>query len=122
METEKVCHAIQSEYWGKTLSTEELQIAFESSFCVGAHLNGKQIGFARAVSDTITCAYIKDMIIFESYRRRGFGRQLMSGLLNHPDLKDVRSWFLGTKNAHAFYLDFGFKKSPDGIYMFFHRK
>jgi hypothetical protein len=46
----------------------------------------------------------------------------MKGLLAHPDLNDVQSWFLGTKSAHALYEGFGFQKSPDGIYMFLHCK
>lgn len=116
------CDAIQSEYWGKALSTDKLLRAFETSFCVSVKVDGKQVGFARAVSDTVTCSYIRDLVILKNYRGQGFGRRLMKGLLAHPDLNDVQSWFLGTKSAHAFYEGFGFQKSPDGIYMFLHCK
>ncbi|MEP2780999.1 MAG: GNAT family N-acetyltransferase [Pseudoruegeria sp.] len=121
MDTEAVSHAIQNEYWGKTLSANKLLAAYETSFCVGALLDGKQIGFARAVSDTVTCSYVRDLVVFKDFRGRGYGRRLMNGLIDHPELGDVRSWFLGTKDAHAFYEGSGFKKSPDGIYMFLHR-
>lgn len=44
----------------------------------------------------------------------------MQGLLKHPDLKEVPSWYLGTLDAHRFYESLGFKKSPDGLYMHLH--
>ena len=81
----------------------------------------QQIGFARAISDRVSSAYLKDFIVFEVFQRRGFGRLLMESLLKHPELSEVPSWYLGTKDAHDFYTSLGFRKSPDGIYMYLHR-
>lgn len=117
MDTDAVCQVIQTSYWGKALSEEQIIKSFNFSSCVGLLHGGCQVGFARAVSDRATSAYLKDFFVVDAFQRRGFGRRLMQGLLNHPDLNEVPSWYLGTKDAHAFYETFGFKKSPEGIYM-----
>ena len=121
MDTDVVCQFILKSYWGKSLSRDQILKSFSLSSCVGLLLEGQQIGFARAISDGATSAYLKDFFVLEAFQRRGFGRLLMQGLLKHPDLKEVPSWYLGTLDAHRFYESLGFKKSPDGIYMHLHR-
>ncbi|WP_180887752.1 GNAT family N-acetyltransferase [Ruegeria sp. THAF57] len=118
---EKLSSSIQNEYWGETLTKDQVLASFQHSSCVSAFLGGDQIGFARAVSDRVTCSHIKDFLVFAEHRGRGVGRLLLHGLLDHPELKAVKSWYLGTKDAHDFYRPFGFKDSPDGINMFLHR-
>lgn len=122
IDASKLCSAIQAEYWGVGLSDSQILSSFEYSYCVSGSIEGNQICFARAVSDRSTCAHIKDFLVFRDYRGRGIGKRLMTGLLAHPQLSDVRSWYLGTRDAHAFYEAFGFKASPDGIHMYFHNK
>lgn len=117
MDTDVVCQFILNSYWGGSLSRDQIVKSFSSSSCVGLLLSGQQIGFARAISDGATSAYLKDFFVLEAFQRRGFGRLLMQSLLKHPDLKEVPSWYLGTKDAHHFYESLGFKRSPDGIYM-----
>ncbi|MCP4184482.1 MAG: GNAT family N-acetyltransferase [Hyphomicrobiales bacterium] len=95
--------------------------AFRCSYCIGLFKSEEQIGFARAVSDGYTCAYVADFFIFEAHQRQGNGQKLWEGLCNHPDLSSVRRWYLGTKDAHGFYEKLGFQHSPDGIYMHFKR-
>lgn len=120
MDTDVVCQFILDSYWGKSLNRDQIIKSFNLSSCVGLLLNGQQVGFARAISDGATSAYLKDFIVLDAFQRRGFGRLLMQGLLKHPDLKEVPSWYLGTKDAHDFYESLGFKKSPDGIHMYLH--
>ncbi|WP_370645804.1 GNAT family N-acetyltransferase [Ruegeria sp. Ofav3-42] len=121
IDVEKLCSSIQDEYWGKNLSKDQILTSFRYSSCVIALMEERQVGFARAVSDRVTCSHVKDFLVFSECRGQGVGRHLMNGLLDHPELKDVKSWYLGTKDAHDFYQPFGFKRSPDGIYMFMHR-
>jgi GNAT superfamily N-acetyltransferase len=82
---------------------------------VGLLVAGQQIGFGRAISDGATCAYLKDIVVFDAFQRKGFGRLLMLGLFEHPDLDGVPNWYLGTKDAHGFYASMGLRMSPDGI-------
>ncbi|WP_300074751.1 GNAT family N-acetyltransferase [uncultured Ruegeria sp.] len=120
IDTDRLCSAIRNEYWGQNLSENQIYESFRHSSSVCAVIAGQAVGFTRAVSDRVTCAYIKDFLVYPEYRGQGIGKHLMRGLLEHPELVNVTSWYLGTKDAHSFYEPFGFKTAPDGIYMYLH--
>ncbi|WP_240479494.1 GNAT family N-acetyltransferase [Pseudoalteromonas rubra] len=96
-------------YWGKGRTIEQTKASIESSICFGIYINGEQVAFARVVSDTVTFAYLMDVIVFEKYQGNGIGTQLMEAVLNYPDLKSV-NWLLNTSGAHGLYEKFGFSK------------
>ena len=121
MDLDTVSQFILRSYWGKLLNTGQILKSFQNSSCVGLLVAGQQIGFGRAISDSATSAYLKDIIIFGAFQRKGYGRLLMRGLFDHPDLEGVPNWYLGTKVAHGFYESIGFRRSPDGIYMHLRR-
>ena len=52
------------------------------SFCfmVARSLEGRIIGMARVISDGYSDAYIQDVVVLESYRGRGVGRELVRRL------------------------------------------
>jgi GNAT superfamily N-acetyltransferase len=122
MDTDAVCDFIQNSYWRMRLNKAEIIKSFQFSSCIGLLADGQQLAFARAVSDQATCAYIKDFFVLDPFQKRGLGRRLLQGLMNHPDLLDVPLWYLGTKDAHGFYEACGFTKSPNGIYMYLNRE
>lgn len=121
MDLDIVSRFILRSYWGKLLNTDQILKSFRNSSCVGLLVAGQQIGFGRAISDGATSAYLKDIIIFDAFQRKGYGRLLMGGLFDHPDLEGVPNWYLGTMDAHGFYESIGFRRSPDGIYMHLRR-
>jgi GNAT superfamily N-acetyltransferase len=118
MDLDVVSRFIVNSHWGKSLTSDQIRKSFRGSSCVGLLVAGQQIGFGRAISDGATSAYLKDIIVLDAFQRRGFGRLLMQGLFEHPDLDGVPNWYLGTKDAHGFYESMGFRMSPDGIYMY----
>ncbi len=122
MDTTRIMDFIFGTYWGGSLNATDLERAFGRSYCAGLFKDDHQIGFARAVSDGYTCAHIADFLILEGHQRQGHGAELWKGLCGHPDLTDVRRWYLGTKDAHGFYEKHGFQRSPDGIHMHFNRQ
>lgn len=63
MDTDVVCQFILSSYWGKSLSKDQVIKSSSLSSCVGLLLDGQQIGFARAISDGATSAYLKDFFV-----------------------------------------------------------
>ncbi|TIU26113.1 MAG: GNAT family N-acetyltransferase, partial [Mesorhizobium sp.] len=83
--------------------------------CVGAYVDGKQVGFARAITDYTVFAYLADIIIWPEHRGRGIGKRLVQALLDHPEVKTVSHWSLTTSDAHSLYRKFGFE--TDGRYM-----
>lgn len=82
--------------------------AFEHSLCFGIFFKKYQIGFMRAITDTVNFVYICDVNIKKEYQNMGIGKLAFEQLMKHPDLKYVGKWRLDTENAHKFYENFGF--------------
>lgn len=66
-------------------------------------------GFARVVTDKATFAYLCDVFICASVRGQGAGQALVSAIMEHPDLQQLRRWMLATRDAHGLYGKYGFE-------------
>ncbi len=108
---------IKASYWGDGRSDERNRRAFDNSLCVGAYLDGKQVGFGRVVTDYAHFAYLADIVVWPEHRGAGIGKKLIRALLDHPELASVDGWSLRTTDAHEFYAHFGFVIQNDGMYM-----
>jgi len=95
-------------YWSPDLPRPVLEKAVSNSLCFGVYENGRQAGFARVVTDLATFAYICDLFILEEYRGKGLSKWLVSCILAHPELQNLRRWLLITRDAHGLYSRFGF--------------
>ena len=96
-------------YWAREVTREILDRSVEKSLCFGVYLDGKQIGFARVVTDFATFAWLADVLIVEEKRGQGFSKKLVAAVLAHPRLHGLRRFMLGTRDAHGLYAQFGFK-------------
>jgi GNAT superfamily N-acetyltransferase len=111
-----VIHGFLTEcYWAKGIPRETVVRSIENSLCFGVYAEGKQVGFARVISDFATYAYLGDVFILNEYRGRGLGKWLMECVMQHPRLQGLRRWTLLTRDAHRLYAEFGFTalKTPD---------
>ena len=99
----------QRSYWPREVTREIVDRSVENSLCFGIYLNGKQIGFARVVTDYATFAWLADVFIVEEKRGQGFSKKLVTAVLEHPRLQGLRRFMLGTRDAHGLYAQFGFK-------------
>jgi len=108
-------------YWAKGIPRETVARSIENSLCFGVYAQGKQVAFARVISDFATYAYIGDVFVLESFRGRGLGKWMMECITKHPHLQGLRRWSLLTDDAHGLYAQFGFTKPkwPE-IYMELH--
>ncbi len=95
-------------YWAEGISRERLDTAIEHSLPFGMYDDGAQIGFARAISDFSTFAYLADVYVDDAYRGRGLSKLLLEAVLAHPRLLKLRRWMLGTRDAHGLYAQLGF--------------
>ncbi|HTF05109.1 MAG TPA: GNAT family N-acetyltransferase, partial [Bacteroidia bacterium] len=95
-------------YWAKGIPKKIVQRGIENSLCFGIYSGEQQIGFARVITDKATFAYLCDVIVTESFRGRGAGKQLMTYIMAHPDLRGLRRFTLGTQDAHELYRKYGF--------------
>jgi len=103
---------LTNSYWAKGRSKTRVQKSIENSICYGVYINNEQIGFARVLTDYVAFAYIMDVFILKDYRGNGYSKLLMTKILDHPEMHQVRKWFLGTKDAQGLYRQFGFEETP----------
>ncbi len=99
---------LTTSYWARGIPRETVARSMEHSLCFGAFDEGRQVGFARVVSDRATFAYICDVFALESHRGSGVGKSLMAAIMSHPELQGLRRWTLFTRDAHGLYRQFGF--------------
>lgn len=99
---------LASSYWAKGIPREIVERSIEGSFNFGLFERGRQIGFARVITDRATYAYLADVFVIESHRGRGLAKWLMETILAHPDLQGLRRWMLVTRDAHELYRKVGF--------------
>jgi GNAT superfamily N-acetyltransferase len=105
----RAIHAyLDRSYWAAGIPMDVLERAIRGSLCFGLYDDDRQIGFARAVTDRATFAYLADVYVLESYRGRGLSKWLMRVIMAHPDLQRLRRFSLVTKDAHGLYAQFGF--------------
>jgi GNAT superfamily N-acetyltransferase len=95
-------------YWVPGISRASVEKCIEHSLCFGVYAEGRQIAFARVVTDYVRYAHLLDVFVLEEFRGRGISKSLMSHILSHPELKTVVRYTLGTLDAHGLYAQFGF--------------
>src|SRR5689334_11290721 len=72
-------------YWARGIPLETVQRSIENSLCFGIFERQRQVGFARAVTDRATFAYLADVFILDPFRGRGLSKWLMECIMAHPD-------------------------------------
>jgi GNAT superfamily N-acetyltransferase len=78
---------------------------------VGLYRGADQIGFARAISDGATFAYLADVYVLSAWRGRGLGLELVREIVDGGDRWPVR-WALNTADAQGLYAKLGFAEQP----------
>jgi GNAT superfamily N-acetyltransferase len=95
-------------YWVPGISRANVEKAIQHSLCFGVFAEGRQIGFARLVTDYVRYAHLLDVFVIPDFRGRGISKLLMETILAHPELRTIVRYTLGTQDAHALYAQFGF--------------
>ena len=114
MDFVQVTALLGGSYWSPGIGEETVRkAALHSALLVGVFDGPRQIAYARVISDTVTLAYLADVIVHEGYRGRGVGRGMLRGVLQYPELAGVYSWLLGTRDAQGVYAALGFSPLPN---------
>jgi N-acetylglutamate synthase-like GNAT family acetyltransferase len=95
--------------WAVGVPRRVVDRAIENSMCFGGFVDGRQVAFARVVTDYSTFANLVDVFVLPQYRGRGYCVQLMETIMAHPSLQGLRRFTLATTNAHRLYEKFGFQ-------------
>ncbi len=115
MDVDAILALLRTSYWCAAIRREVLERAIKNSIVIGAFdPNGKQIAFARVVTDRATFAWLCDVIVNESWRGKGVGRAMVRTLIAHPELQTLRRWCLATKDAQGVYEPLGFEPVATG--------
>ena len=99
-------------HWAHGIPMATLKRAISGSLPFGLYRDGRQVGFARVVTDRATFAYLADVFVLPEARGQGLGRWLVEGILAHAGLQGLRRWLLGTRDAQGLYRKVGFGEPP----------
>jgi GNAT superfamily N-acetyltransferase len=100
---------LRTAYWAEGRSRDIVERSIKNSLCFGAYSGGGQVAFARVITDRAVFAYLADVFVVPAFRGRGVSKALMRAILAHPDLQTLRTFSLGTRDAHGLYAQFGFE-------------
>jgi GNAT superfamily N-acetyltransferase len=98
-------------YWAGGRAREVQDAAIEASRNYSVHElgSGRQVGYARVVTDGVTFAWLCDVFVCPDARGSGVGKLLIEGLLADLDALGVRRTLLATADAHGLYAQYGFE-------------
>src|SRR5258706_2642194 len=113
LDLDAICDFLSRAYWANKRSRATIERSIQHSLNFGVYDNGKQIGFARVVTDYAVFGYLCDVFIHEDYRSRALGKWMMESIMSHPELQGLRRWCLLTRDAHGLYSQFGFVELGD---------
>jgi GNAT superfamily N-acetyltransferase len=110
---------LSTSYWAQWRSREVVERSIANSIPFGAYTAGRQVAFARVVTDRAVFAYLADVFVVPEFRGLGISKALMHAILAHPDIAGVRMILLRTRDAHGLYTRFGFASvlSPEELMM-----
>lgn len=94
--------------WARGISRALVERAIANSLCFGGFVEGRQIAFARVITDCATFANLVDVFVLPGHRGQGHSKALMDAVLSHPQLQGLRRFTLATGDAHGLYARYGF--------------
>lgn len=105
----------EQSYWAKGRSREKQDAAIDGSWPYGVYERegGRQVGFARVVTDGATFAWLADVFVDPDVRGQGVGVALVEGVLADLEPRGLRRVVLATADAHTLYERFGFTSLVD---------
>lgn len=112
---------LTTSYWSPGIPREVVERGIRNCLAFGVYeegggpggAGGRQVGFARVITDRATFAYLSDVFVVERCRGRGLSKRLVEAILAHPELQGLRRFCLMTKDAHGLYRRYGFGPMED---------
>jgi len=115
LDRDVIWHYLSTEaYWGRARTREIVETQIDRAWrLVGAYetATGAMVGFARALSDGLSLAYLADVFVLPEHQGRGIATAMLDELIERGPGAHLR-WTLFTSDAHELYRKFGFVE-PD---------
>ncbi|MCM2577320.1 GNAT family N-acetyltransferase [Streptomyces meridianus] len=102
-------------YWALGRSEETVRRAVEGSLNFGMYEqgSGRQVAYARVVTDRATFAWLCDVYVDASLRGTGVGTALLEEVRDRLEPFGLRRVMLATADAHGLYEKVGFRTVTD---------
>lgn len=102
-------------YWAAGREREVHDRAMDGSrnYAVVRTEDGRQVAYARVVTDGVTFAWLCDVIVDPECRGDGVGKLLVEGVLADLEPLGLKRILLATADAHGLYEQFGFRPLAD---------
>jgi len=84
---------------------------------------GKAVGMGRVISDGVSDAYIQDLVVHQTFRGRGIGRQILNTLISECTSAGI-SWIgvIAEPETEEFYLPSGFQRMKEHTPMLYKKQ
>ncbi|MFJ8647986.1 GNAT family N-acetyltransferase [Streptomyces sp. NPDC093546] len=98
-------------YWALGRSRDKQDRAIDGSLNFGLYEtgSGELVGYARAVTDHATFAWLCDVYVDRAARGKGLGTALVEAVRDHFAPLGVKRIMLATEDAHGVYEKVGFR-------------
>jgi len=119
MQIEVIHGFLSKSYWSPGIRREVVEAGIRHSVVIGAFdcSSAAQIGFARAITDFGSFAYLCDVFVIDGHGGQGLAREMVAALIADPRIQTVRHWTLATRDAHGVYEPFGFNHVEAGRWL-----
>lgn len=103
--------------WAVGISRSMVESSIENSLCFGGYIDGRQVAFARVITDYATTAHLEDLFVVQEFRGHGYAKQLLRMVIEHPSLQGLRRFTVNNLDANSLFERFGFAvpKRADAI-------
>ena len=91
---------LASSYWSPGIERDLVERAIKRSHCLGVYRKAEQVGFARAITDHATFAWIADVWVDESARGQGLGQRMLQALLRIARAQHAQRVFLEVRPSN----------------------
>ena len=92
-------------YWAQDRTRETQEAANRGSRCFGVYAadTGRQVAFARLVTDGATFGWLADVIVDPEHRGHGLGKLIVDAVVREADRLGLKRTVLMTNDAHTLY-------------------
>ncbi|MCX6501712.1 MAG: GNAT family N-acetyltransferase [Microbacterium sp.] len=100
----------EASYWARGRERRVQDAAIDGSRNYGVYAaDGRQVAYARVVTDGATFAWVCDVFVDPAARGHGIGKTLLAGVVADLEPLGLRRMALATADAHGLYEQFGFE-------------
>lgn len=105
----------EESYWarGRSRATQDAAIDASRNYGVYDDATGRQVAYARVVTDGVTFAWLCDVFVDDTARGTGIGTMLIAGVMADLDPLGVKRVMLATADAPGLYARYGFAPLAD---------